>query len=72
MTGKMFGLAILIVSLTIALASLFIVLSNLGVRGSDPMAVGLGAIVAILILLIISMIWSIGKGLNKGPDEEIR
>ena len=72
MTGKIFGLVVLIVSLTFALASLFIVLSNLGVRGSDPMAIGLGAIVAILILLIISMMWSIGKGLNQGLDEENR
>lgn len=72
MTGKIFGLLVLIVSLIIALAGLYIVLSNLEVRGSDPMAVGLGAVVAILILLIISMMWSIGKGLRKGPDEEIR
>ncbi len=71
MTSKIFGLVVLIVSLVLALAGLFIVLTNLEVRGSDPMAIGLGGIVAILILLIIYMMWSIGKGLNEGPDEEI-
>jgi hypothetical protein len=71
MTSKIFGLVVLVVSLVIAITGLSIVLSNLEVRGSDPMAVGLGAVVAILILLIVSMMWSIGRGLKEGPDEEV-
>ncbi len=70
MTGKTFGLVVLIASLMIALASLYIVLTNLEVRGSDPIAIGLSAVVVILILLIISMMWSIGKGMRIGEDEE--
>ena len=71
MSSKIFGLAVLIVSLVLALAGLLIVLTNMEARGSDPMAIGLGAVVAILVLLIISMIWSIGKNMKEGPDEGI-
>jgi len=34
------------------------------------LALGLSAIVAILILLIISMMWNVAKGLKKEPEEE--
>ncbi len=68
-SGKIFGLIVLIASLVIALASLYLVLTELEVRGSDPITIGLSAVVVILILLIVSMIWSISKGLRTDKDE---
>ncbi len=70
MAGKVFALSVLIVSLIIAIAGLYIVLTNWNARSGDPMALGLSAIVAILILLIISMMWNISKGLSKELEEE--
>lgn len=70
MAGKVFALSVLIVSLIIAIAGLYIVLTNWNARSSDPMALGLSAIVAFLILLIISMMWNISKGLSKELEEE--
>ncbi len=68
-SGKIFGLIVLIASLVIAVASLYLVLTELEVRGSDPITIGLSAVVVILILLIVSMIWSISKGLRTDKDE---
>lgn len=70
MAGKVFALVILIVSLVIALAGLFIVLTNWNARSGDPMSIGLSAIVAILVLLIISMMWNISKGMKTGPEDD--
>jgi len=70
MGGKVFALSVLITSLIIAIAGLYLVLTNWSSRSSDSLALGLSAIVAILILLIISMMWNVAKGLKKEPEEE--
>lgn len=70
-TGTFFGLIVLIISLIIASASLYILMANLNVKGTDPMALGLFTVVAFLILLIIYMMWSIGSNARTERDDEI-
>jgi succinate dehydrogenase hydrophobic anchor subunit len=69
-TGKLFALLILITSLIIAIAGLYILLTNGSQGGDDRLTLGLSAVVMVLILLILSMMWKILAGLRKTSEDE--
>jgi hypothetical protein len=67
--GKLFAFFVLLASLIIAIAGLYIVLTNLNEGGNESITIGLAAIVAILTLLILSMMWKVLAGMRSLPEE---
>jgi hypothetical protein len=68
--GKIFAFFVLLTSLFIAIAGLYIVLTNPNQGENESITIGLAAIVAILILLISSMMLKVLAGLREVPEEE--
>lgn len=68
--GRLFALAVLITSLIIAIAGLYILITTWTSREDSSLTLGLSAIVAILILLILSMMWKILAGMRKASEEQ--
>jgi uncharacterized Tic20 family protein len=67
--GKLFAFFVLLTSLIIAIAGLYIVFTKLNEGENESITIGLVAIVAILILLILSMMWKVLAGLRNLPEE---
>lgn len=67
--GRLFAVFVLLTALIIAIAGLYIILTHLNQGENESVAIGLVAIVAVLILLILSMMWKIFAGLRNLPEE---